>query len=347
MNEITERSPKTTFRLFKRVVLWTTLFLSLITIGIVVWLGSYAMGRNTDIKTDSVIIDIPPGTSVRGISAILGESGLIKDDIRFLIFTRILGVSGKLRAGEFAIATGKNPLEVIDLLVQAVPLQHSVTIPEGLKIEEIAEIFAGQGWCEANEYIKLSRDPSFIEELGLGEMPSLEGYLYPDTYYLTRSKHGPRKLIEMQVTRFHTIWGELTKDLTSAPDMADTVTLASIVEKETGAPSERPLIAGVFHNRLQKGMRLQSDPTVVYGVEGANGPITRSQLRATTPYNTYVIPALPIGPIANPGKDALHAVLNPAETKYLYFVSKNDGTHQFSTNLRDHNRAVQKYQRKK
>lgn len=348
MNESIERSPVKTSRIVKRVVLWAALFLSLLTIAIAIWLGSYAMDRNSDSKTGQIIIDIPPGTSVRGISAILGEAGLIKDDIRFLIFAKIRGVSGKLRAGEFAIASGKTPLEVMDLLVKAVPLQHSITIPEGLKIEEIADIFEQEGWCEAGDYIELARDSSFIKELGFGEIASLEGYLYPDTYNLTRNMHGTRKIIEMQVRRFHTVWDELTKGLAPAPDMADTVILASIVEKETGAPAERPLIAGVFHNRLKKGMRLQSDPTVVYGVEGEDGhSITRSQLRADTPYNTYVIPALPIGPIANPGKAALDAVLNPAETNYLYFVSKNDGTHQFSTNLRDHNRAVQKYQRKK
>jgi len=347
VNESLERSPAQPFQLLKRVVLWTALFLSLVVIALAVWLGSYAMGRNDDSTTDTVIVNIPSGTSVRGISTILGEAGLIKDDVRFLIFAKLRGVSGKLRAGEFAIDTGTTPLEVMDLLAKAVPLQHSVTIPEGLKIEEIAEIFAREGWCDAEEYIKLARDHSFIKELGFSEIDSLEGYLYPDTYNLTRNMHGTRKIIELQVQRFHKVWKELTHELDPAPDVKETVILASIVEKETGASSERPLIAGVFHNRLRKGMRLQSDPTVVYGVEGAGGPITRSQLRAATPYNTYVIPALPVGPIANPGKAALDAVLNPVESKYLYFVSKNDGTHQFSTNLRDHNRAVQKYQRKK
>lgn len=347
MNDSVERNPERTSRIIKRVVLWTTLFLSLVAASLGVWLGSYALSRHSDLRQSHIVIDIPPGTSVRGISAILEGAGLIEDDIRFLVLAKFRGVSGKLRAGEFAIATGKTPIEILDLLAKAVPLQHIVTIPEGLRIEEIAEIFAREGWCTVEEYIRLARDPALIKELGFGDIASLEGYLYPDTYNLTRSLHSTRKIIEMQVKRFQTVWQELTNGLDTGADMTDTVILASIVEKETGAPSERPLIAAVFHNRLNKGMRLQSDPTVVYGVEGAEGPITRSQLRAATPYNTYVIPALPVGPIANPGKAALAAVLNPAQTKYLYFVSRNDGTHQFSTNLKEHNRAVQKYQRKK
>lgn len=284
---------------------------------------------------------------MRGISALLGEAGIIKDDVRFLILAKWRGVAGKLRAGEFSLPTGKKPLEILEFLAHAKPLQHVVTIPEGLRAEEIAGIFAQEGWCDAEQYLTLVHDRSFIEKLGLQGIESLEGFLYPDTYYLTRDVRQADQIIEMQVKRFHDVWNSLIQNAPPELVMRDTVILASIVEKETGDAAERPLIASVFHNRLKKGMRLQSDPTVTYGVKDFSGPITKKLLRQVTPYNTYVIPALPAGPIANPGKAALHAVIFPATSNYLYFVAKNDGTHKFSTKLKDHNRAVQKYLRKK
>jgi UPF0755 protein len=308
---------------------------------------SYGYSNGPHADSETAIIDIPKGTSVRGISHILGEAALIDDDIRFLLLAKWQGVSGKLRAGEFRLDTGKTPLEVLEALVKAQPVQHAVTIPEGLRAEEIAAIFAGDGWCDKKRYEKLVRDEDFIASTGFSQFTSLEGFLYPDTYYLTKEMRGAEIVIQMQVKRFQEVWATLVEDYDTEPDLYETVTLASIVEKETADSSERPLIASVFQNRLQKGMRLQSDPTVVYGIENFQAPITKTHLLTETPYNTYVIPALPAGPIANPGRASLHAVLNPVEAEFLYFVSKNDGTHQFSTNLADHNKAVQKYQRKK
>lgn len=347
MSEFIESSPLKPGHFWKRVVLWTALFLCLGMLLTAGWLTSYGYSTGPDVAAESVVVDIPRGTSLRGISRILGEAEIIEDDIRFLILAKWQGVSSRLRAGEFRVPTGKTPLEVLALLVKAKPVQHVITIPEGLRAEEIAAIFAGDGWCDADIFQELMYDSDFIARLGLSGISSLEGYLYPDTYYLTRDIHGAERIITMQVKRFHDVWQELIDDLETTPDQLQTVILASIVEKETGDGAERPLIASVFHNRLKKGMRLQSDPTVVYGIDNFSGPITKTHLKTPTPYNTYVIPALPAGPIANPGQAALHAVLFPAEADYLYFVSKNDGTHQFSTNLREHNRAVQKYQRKK
>lgn len=332
--------------MWKRVVLWTALFLCLTILPAAGWLMFYGYSRGPVVENDTAVINILKGTSVRGISEILGEARIIRDDVRFVLLAKLQGVSAKLKAGEFQLPTGKTPIEVLKLLASARPVQHVLTIPEGLTAEEIADIFAQDSWCDPYVFQELILDGEFIARLGLSGALSLEGYLYPDTYYLTRDVHGAETVITLLVNRFHTVWEELTHDLEERPDRRKTVILASIVEKETGDSAERPLIASVFQNRLKQGMRLQSDPTVIYGLSDFSGNITKADLKSQTPYNTYVIPALPAGPIANPGKASLQAVLNPAEDNYLYFVSKNDGTHQFSTNLKDHNLAVQKYQRK-
>jgi len=236
-------------------------------------------------------------------------------------------------------------MDTLKALIEAEPLQHAVTIVEGLQAEEIADIFARKKWSNKDEFLALVQDQTFIAALGLVNVSSLEGYLYPDTYYLTRlPAPDTRKIISMMVQRFLDIWESLDAD---DEEMHNTVILASIVEKETGDAAERSRIASVFWNRLKRGMRLQSDPTVIYGIKDFNGNITRKDLRRKTPYNTYVVKGLPAGPICNPGRDAIEAVLNPAAEEYLYFVSKNDGTHHFSKSLREHNRAVRKYQLKR
>ncbi len=347
MEELTEPSSKSSVNTWKRVALWAALFLCMGLVSISGWMYIYANSNGPQAESADSILIIPPGTSMRGIAAILGDAGVIDNDIRFLFLAKWLGVAGKLRAGEFRVPTGMTPVEVLKMLVKAKVVQHAITVPEGLNAQEIAEIFSKRGWCSSETYESLIHDTAFIESLGLAGITSLEGYLYPDTYYLTREIRTAEEIITLQVSRFREVWSELVNDISPEPDMVNTVILASMVEKETGSSPERPLIASVFKNRLKKRMRLQSDPTVVYGVADYSGTITRKHLKTATPYNTYVIDGLPIGPIANPGREALHAVLFPATSKFLYFVSKNDGTHQFSTNLKDHNRAVRKYQRKK
>ncbi len=310
-------------------------------------MGAYVLGKGPTPPENEVIVNIPKGSSVKAIGKILGDAGLIRTDLRFLLLAKFSGYSGRLQAGEFRLRGGQRPGDVIKELAFAKPVQHSVTIIEGLRAKDIAELFAKKGWCDAEKFISLVTDKRFIEILDLENISSLEGYLYPDTYLLTSEMKGAGKIITMLVHRFSTVWAELTAEKDRVINREKMVILASMVEKETAAASERSLIAGVFTNRLARGMRLQSDPTVVYGIENFSGKITRQQLRNPTPYNTYTIPGLPVGPICNPGKEALHAALHPTETKFLYFVSKNDGTHQFSASLSAHNRAVRKYQRKK
>jgi len=347
---VLENIPSSTIssgRIWKRVVLWTALFLCLALLAVYGWLMLYANENGPAGSTAQVVVEIPKGTSVQGIGRILGDAGVIQDDIRFMLLARLQGVAAKLRAGEFQLPIGSKPLEILDLLITAKPFHYTITIPEGLRAEEIGAIFAAEGWCDQYVFLELMEDLELIDELGLAGISSLEGYLYPDTYFLTRETRGAKAIIVMLVNRFKDVWGEVVKDMRDQlPDQRETVILASIVEKETGDATERPLIASVFLNRLQKGMKLQSDPTVVYGSGNFRGPITKTDLKSTNPYNTYVIPALPAGPIASPGKAALLAVLHPAEADFLYFVSKNDGTHYFSKDLREHINAVNKYQRK-
>lgn len=333
--------------LVRRIVTATVLLVFLAVSVTAYWYSRYITTPGPYSDRQASTVAIPKGSSVAKIRKILVKENIIHDDVRFLLLARFSGYAGRLQAGEFLLPTGKLPLEILEILSSARSVQYRLTVPEGLRATEIAEIFAAEGWCEASRFNTLVHDESFIARFELIGASSLEGYLFPDTYFLTRDQKGAEKIISLMVHRFIDVWNNLTQGLDPEPDMAKTVILASIVEKETGSAEERDLIAGVFQNRLRKKMLLQSDPTVIYGIKDFSGRITKKDLRRVTPYNTYRIPGLPVGPISNPGKEALAAVISPAETKHLYFVSKNNGTHQFSKTLTEHNRAVRKYQRKK
>jgi len=333
--------------LLKRVVLAASLFLLLPTLIFAGWVATYALRPGPETAAKSAVVNIARGSSLQSITTILAAKGIIYEDVRFLLLAKISGVSGMLQAGEFRLDTGKKPLEVLKALVVAKAIQYAITIPEGLRASEIAAVFGEGGWFDPRSFTNLMVDKEFMAKHGLSGLDSLEGYLYPDTYLLTRDVRGAEKIMGLMIARFNKVWAEITAQREEKPDRQKTLILASMVEKETGAPAERPLIAGVFLNRLQLGMRLQSDPTVLYGLENHVGTITRSDLQNPNAYNTYAVAGLPAGPICSPGKEALLAVLAPTPTKDLYFVSKNDGTHHFSATLAEHNSAVQKYQRKK
>ncbi len=328
------------------VAISTLLSLLLVCVLVAGWYFQYAWEPGPAADSATVVVEIPEGSSVRDIRAILAEKNVINDDFRFLIMARFSGRAGRLQAGEFLLPTGALPEEIIYALSTAHSIEYSITIPEGLSIEETASRFAARGWCRAERFIALCHNPAFIASLGLEDAVSLEGFLYPARYSVPKKMRSEEKLIALMVGTFRNVWQELTAGIEPVPERTEVVTLASMVEKETAAAFERPIIAGVFLNRLKKGMRLQSDPTVVYGLRDFNGRITKTMLRSKTPYNTYVIPGLPIGPIASPGKAALEAVLHPAQTDAFYFVSKKNGTHKFSRTLREHNNAVRKYLRK-
>jgi peptidoglycan lytic transglycosylase G len=329
----------------KRISFGLVLFLFVGVLALAGWFLQFTGNVAEGDKTQSVAVIIAKGSTIQEINSLLAEKNLVEKDIRFLLLARYLGIATRLQAGEFALHRGQTPEELLLELSNAKPIQHPVTIPEGLVINDIAAIFAAGGWCDQDTYIRLAHDADFLNRLGLGEHDNLEGYLYPDTYYLTRQGHDAADLIRMQVRRYFSVWHEVAEGKQTELSPFEVLILASMVEKEVGVAVERPIIAGVFLNRLQKGMRLQSDPTVMYGIENFSGPLTKTNLRTPTPYNTYTLKRLPAGPICNPGKEALHAVLVPEKTDFLYFVSKGKRRHHFSKTLREHNRAVYKYLR--
>ncbi len=328
----------------RSLVLWLAALILFAALGAGAWFWSWASSPLANVA-DTVVF-IPRGSGVRQITTILAEKGVLADDLRFPVLARITGLGSRLRAGEFRVVPGLTPLTLLHLLARGEVVRHRITVPEGWTVRQVASRLAAHGWVDRERFLALGRDGRFISSLGL-DVASLEGYLFPDTYVLVRGPTDERLILTMMVTRFLAVWQELARDTDTTLTRHQVVILASIVEKETGAPSERPLIARVFLNRLARGMRLQSDPTVIYGLPAFDGNLTRGDLRRKTPYNTYLIPGLPPGPICNPGRAALAAVLHPADSDALYFVSRNDGTHQFSRTLGEHNRAVRLYQRRR
>ena len=310
-------------------------------------LGWYALFIFTPSKgTGSVTVTIPQGAGVRQIGLLLAEKKLLTNDLRYLVYVRLSGLGSRLKAGEYSFPYGLTPSEVLRKIARGEVVLHPVTIVEGMNIEQIASLFAQGNWVDGKRFLNLCQDKQFIQELGL-DMPSLEGYLFPDTYYMVKGMD-EKKLIRWMVQRFNAVWSTLPPLTDTSLNKNKVVTLASIVEKETGQEQERPLIARVFLNRLKLGMPLQSDPTVIYGLgKDYDGNLHKADLQKATLYNTYVIPALPPGPICNPGKAALLAVLQPTPSEALYFVAKNDGFHFFSATLAEHNRAVNLYQKSK
>ncbi len=291
------------------------------------------------------VITIREGMSLKEVASALKGNGIIANKDLFMLWTSLLGNSRKIKAGEYLLNSGMAPVRIIEILTRGIIITYPVTVPEGFSIEQIGDILAANGLADKKLFVSLAHEPGVIKKYGISG-PSLEGFLYPDTYQFGKGLP-PSLIIDVMVKRFWEIVGpymDRIKDLKMTVE--EVITLASIVEKETGTAEEMPLIAGVFLNRLRNGMRMESDPTVIYGMNDFTGNLTRKDLLESTPYNTYVIRGLPPGPISNPGLASIKAVLYPPETDYLYFVSKNDGTHYFSSSLEEHNRAVWKYQKR-
>jgi UPF0755 protein len=322
--------------------------------------GGTAQGR--------VAVEIPPGASALDVATRLHQAGLVGNPTVFRLYAGQRGVAGRFKAGRYEIAAPASPKQILDTLVKgAADELVTVVVPPGKNLIEVAEILAAAGVAGKAELAAKASDPTFAAELGLPGN-TLEGYLYPDTYRL-RPRSTPARALIPLVRRHRQVWGELrAAHAKAALELKKTlgfedhniVVLASIVEKETGRPEERPRIAQVFINRLHMPTftpkLLQTDPTIIYGCTVAiqrsaacqkwDGRIRRIQLDdRDNPYNTYTHEGLPPGPISNPGRAALEAVLAPDHTPFLYFVAKNDGTHQFSRTVAEHNAAVVKYQR--
>ena len=313
------------------------------------WIGVYSFQPGPLPQESTIDVVIPDHSSISEIEHLLTEKKVVRDNRRFSMLVMLTGAAKKLRAGEYRFKGGRIPLEIIDRLRKGRVLYRPVTIPEGTDTGKIADILASEGWINRTRFIELAHDAQFMHQLGVSA-DSLEGYLFPDTYYLSRGQQDEKKILKMMVARHFEVYDQLE----AGADYQDhglshheIITLASIVEKETGLEDERPLVASVFLNRLKKGMRLQADPTLLYRRSDFSGPLRQSELANHTPYNTYIIKGLPPGPITNPGRAAIRAVIAPAHTDYLYFVLKDDNTHHFSKTLEEHNRAVAKYRRGK
>jgi UPF0755 protein len=296
------------------------------------------------------IVEIDPGTNAHGVIRRLAESGVISSEETGWRYLRMWKRDKRtLKAGEYAFSGPLLPDDVLERIYKGEVKTWKFTVPEGLRADEIAPIIEKASLGNATELLALMRDPEFARELGL-PFPSLEGFLFPDTYAFPHSVK-PRELLAAMVARYREAWAKA--DAKRRPgvtlDEAQAVVLASIIEKETGRADERPRISCVFHNRLAKGMKLQTDPTVMYATMLRRGGrwsnnITKKDLAAPHPYNTYAVAGLPPGPIASPGEAALTAAVAPSDCRDLYFVSRNDGGHVFCPDLRCHQAAVQEWQ---
>lgn len=303
---------------------------------------------NPDAVTETVII--PKGSSFLQITEILNDAGLVGNRPFFWILALGKKVHRHIRAGEYELAGVMTPLAILGKLVRGEIKVYPVMLPEDITAREVARRLSAFRLIDEKEFEELVNDRSFLESLDI-EADSIEGYLYPDTYRLDRSMT-TQEILRILVARF---WKEITPDMLRRAkeiglNQTQWITLASMIGKESGNRDEKDLISAVFHNRLAKGMKLQSDPTAVYSLAQQGAPVKtvlRRHLKSDTPYNTYRINGLPPGPIANPGIDSLRAALYPAKADYLYFVARNDGSHDFSTNLASHNRAVLKHQIKR
>ncbi len=271
---------------------------------------------------------------------------MIKNSSFFVYFGKSKSADRKVHAGEYELNPGMTPAEILAILLNGHVVLHPLTIPEGLTMVQVAELASQDGLTDRVEFLRLAKDRAFIGSLGI-KAETLEGYLYPDTYKFPRGVKTREVLVAMVEQLKEVVGSDLLARMQELKmTMHDVLTLASVIEKETGAGSERPEISAVFHNRLKKHIPLQSDPTVIYGLPAFDGNLHKKDLSSPSPYNTYRVQGLPPGPIANPGIQAIRATLYPSDSRSLYFVSRNDGTHQFSATLIEHNKAVEKYQKR-
>lgn len=290
------------------------------------------------------IIEIPRGASVLRIAQLLEQEGVLRDAKMFYYLVRYKGVSGQVKAGEFRFYTDLKPKEVLAVLIKGEEVGYKLTIPEGYRITEMVPVVSTLSFLDGQRFLELTQDPDVIASFGI-QSTSLEGFLFPSTYSLTRSQT-EKDLVDAMVREFKAYWTAEKEARAHELGMTqlEVVTLASIIEKESAHESERPLVSSVYHNRIKKGMKLQADPTIIYGLKDYDGNIRRADILRAHPWNTYVITGLPPTPIASPGAGSLEAALYPADSDYLYFVARPDRTHDFSRTYAEHERKVYQYQ---
>jgi peptidoglycan lytic transglycosylase G len=293
-------------------------------------------------------VEIAPGTGSRAIGKALVDAGVVRDEWTFRLAVFLTGTQRELKAGEYRFTTPASAKDVARKLARGDVFLRPITFPEGLSLKEMASIYQSRGLGQATAFLEAAKDTSAVKALD-PQARDLEGYLFPDTYNVPR-KMSADALVRQMVHAFLRIYGEtIQKDVEArGGTLREVVTLASIVEKEAAKRDERPVVAAVYQNRLRIGMGLQCDPTVIYALEKAGryaGNLTKADLKFDSPYNTYKYAGLPPGPIASPGRASLEAAAQPASVDYLYFVSRNDGTHVFATTLAEHNRNVKEWQK--
>jgi UPF0755 protein len=291
------------------------------------------------------LVNILPGMGLKAIATTLEQARVIRHRWMFILYVAVLHRGAYLQAGEYALRATMSPTQIVHVLRSGRVVHHALTIPEGLTVRDMATLVAVKGLGDRQVLLDLASDHAFIASLGLA-VTSLEGYLFPNTYHVPRGIR-ERDLLRLMV---HTLQENYPPEIAVQAQRLglsqhEVLTLASLIEKEAQLEAERPLIAAVYHNRLQRGMRLQCDPTVIYALgERFDGNLRKADLDLDSPYNTYRYPGLPPGPIANPGRQAIDAAVAPAPVDYLYFVATGNGAHQFSRTLPEHNQAVEKYQ---
>lgn len=294
------------------------------------------------------VVYIEPGQSFETVANMLVAEGVLRDAAGFRLLARVTEKGGKIKAGEFEVSTGWTPTRLLDYLTTAKGVQHRLAAPEGLTLRQIARLAEEAGLCSASAFLRAATDPELLRKYNV-PAESAEGFLFPNTYLFTRKRGDDGAyVVEAMLKEFwrqaDAVWPTARP---SGKPLLAAVTLASIVEKETGVDAERPRVAGVFANRLARGMLLQTDPTIIYGLgEKYTGNLTRAHLEDPgNPYNTYARPGLPPGPICSPGLKSLQAVAAPEAHEFYYFVATGEGEHKFSKTLDEHNNAVNKYQR--
>jgi len=349
----------------RRLVAGLVVGLAAILVGLSIWFWLYP-DQPGPLRAEAVIVEIPAGSGLLAIKNILAQAGVIRDDFRFVLLAKRMGAARRLKAGEYSLAPGLSPRAVLLELAAGRTIPRAITLPEGINLYQAADIIKAGGWGSREAFLELVAEPGFVSSFGV-PAANLEGYLFPDTYFFVKGT-GLRTVATAMVRRMAQVLDEESakgqvaggtpvvpaeaggteaKAVESVLNRHQVLILASVIEKETALAVERPLVAKVFLNRLRQGMKLQADPTVIYGLAKFGAPLTRVDLETPTPYNTYTNRGLPIGPICNPGRTAIAAVLRPAPDDYSYFVSQNDGSHYFSKTLEEHNQAVSRYRKKK
>ncbi|URA09098.1 endolytic transglycosylase MltG [Thermospira aquatica] len=317
-------------------------------VAIIGW-GLSSCARDITLNRETVLFEIQKGDTLNRIAKRLADNRIIRDPVRFKVRAKIQGYDKKLQVGTYQILPGENLDDLIKKMGTGQVYARRMTILEGWNIYDIASYLVRQNFISnEKEFFKACERIDLVEELGVKGIKNLEGFLFPDTYSVPLGLTA-EDIVVLMVKQFKRVVTPEMRQALIAHGLSfyQALTLASIVEKETSVEYEKPIVAGVFYNRLRVRMKLQTDPTLIYirQMEGNwDGNIRKRDFTNTSPYNTYRYYGLPPGPIANPGKSALLAVAYPAQTEYLYFVAKNDGTHYFSSTLQEHNRAVQLYQ---